>query len=1690
MSVLWKKTGVLILTVCLSMMPFAGTAGAEGAEMPALVETPAQDPAAELSDNPEDALPGAATLSGPETETGPEEADPEPAADTGAAMETDATEEEAAAAGAVADISDWSGYIHGGADGEAVLEDTVVKQGARSLKIVNRTPVQPQTYITLSQTVEVKPNTTYELSVWVKGEDVRGTWFGGGPGWNFRRHVPSGTYDWQLVIATYTTGADETSFQFRILSEDVTGSVWFDDLAMIEVGTADNLLQNAGFEKELQTVLLNGFDDAAQWKGSRSDAGQSSGEAVAEPKTEGEAAVKVTYQMNPGADAWVNFTWDPETKLDLGTTEKLLVDIYPASQTNAGDEPLVVKISGDAGVIHERTVGRLTANQWNTVEIDLRTVEPSKKERIGHFNFYIYGRSGTIENRSELIYVLDNLRMLRKAQVEPVTADPPAGEVPPGTKVELATATPGAVIYYTVDGSDPKTSPTRRVYGEPVEIQGPVTIRAYASVADMDDSPVSSFTYTPGTGVEGEALLDLRQYMASLGSGKYAPVYAESDSGILLDGSLDEWEAYTGLFLPSDTGRQVVLGGWGGNEDVSANVQFAYNEEGLFLGIQVTDNAHTAYAGEGMWTGDGIQFAVSADGFAYGPEYGLALVDGEPQVWRWSAGSAELGIEAVQLAAVQDGNLTAYEAFVPWKALFAEAGPPDVRIPFTLLVNDNDGEGRRGWIEWTGGIGRGKDPLQFASLDLLDPDAKWDMWVEGPKEIMAGETAVYQLYVPNYSGRDLEIRLSSPDTGMDRTLTLPGGMILRKTVEFAPGAPGEQEIRFIVEEPASGASGQETVRLKVHYSAEDLYAMFDAIEARMPELDRLLDEAETRGLKTDYERVNRTVIHNFLAYGRDDVEQGQAVRALYVAEELERLMDEAAGRLQAYLDGNAVPWHVPRYVTGSERPDIRGYSFLADQHNPEKNRIERGPVFFTGYGHFGQVRQDIPQFADYGINIIQIEIGPRSVILSPDSLLDWTVNRAGGVQAEAKVDRTVAHSGNQSLAITNATPKQPHVYINVMQRVPVKPNTTYHFRAWVKGENVQDVWFPGGPGWVHRQKFPEGTFDWTEVTYEYTTGENETSFDFLILSENTIGQVWIDDVSMTEAGSSENLLRDPGFEWNQLPEGKDYIISDTAIRDDIQQVLKQAAEHNIAVNLLISPHYFPDWALEKWPELKSNNNGFIRFAIDEPKAREIIEDYLRTLIPLVKDVPSLHSITLSNEPVYQSALDPQNLPEWHAYLEELYHGDIAELNRIYGTNYQDFSEVAMPARPEGTPVFYDWVMFNNDLFSSWHQWMADIIHEMAPDLPVHAKIMAGALNSQGALTWGIDPEQFADLSQINGNDNWNYYGQGGDGFLTELRFYDLQASLKKAPLFNSEDHLIRDGDTLYIPEQADHVRSVLWQGAIHGRTASTIWVWERTYDVNSDFQGSIMHRPDAAAAVGRTNLDLNRLAEEVTAFQEAEADAVILYSIPSMVYAPGYYEALAKAYEAVSYSGLKAGFVSERQVQEKALNGAKLLIIPNATHVQAETLEEIRRFVRHNGKAVILGDGALQFDEHDQPLPAEVRDEIYAKAAVLDPSTGPNALRDALWPLFGELGLNGVVLVDAATGEPVYGVEWRSVMHKGRLLVNIDNYNPSPKQVYISVNGQRISAWNNLLHGGTVPDSIELQPLEPYLLSEIKGNGN
>ena len=146
----------------------------------------------------------------------------------------------------------------------------------------------------------------------------------------------------------------------------------------------------------------------------------------------------------------------------------------------------------------------------------------------------------------------------------------------------------------------------------------------------------------------------------------------------------------------------------------------------------------------------------------------------------------------------------------------------------------------------------------------------------------------------------------------------------------------------------------------------------------------------------------------------------------------------------------------------------------------------------------------------------------------------WTAF-ANGSNVTLTADKTVYHSGTQSLKFVNATSTSGDNG-GFFQMIPVQPSTLYHLSAWVQGSNVASGatsnCFGLDQNFATLTCLPTGTFGWQQITWNYTTPANETSMTFALYSTN-IGTVWYDDISVMQNGTSTNLVSNPGFEVSQ-----------------------------------------------------------------------------------------------------------------------------------------------------------------------------------------------------------------------------------------------------------------------------------------------------------------------------------------------------------------------------------------------------------------------------------------------------------------------------------------------------------------------------------------------------------------------------
>ena len=150
---------------------------------------------------------------------------------------------------------------------------------------------------------------------------------------------------------------------------------------------------------------------------------------------------------------------------------------------------------------------------------------------------------------------------------------------------------------------------------------------------------------------------------------------------------------------------------WSGPEDQSVRIFLASDDTELKFRVEVTDDVHVKSPGAASsFMEDGIQLALAVPGQNGHWEFGFAeLEDGSPGTHCWIRPD-NLAEPRTKLAVSARGRGTIYEIAIPLAGIGAAPEQLKRGIQFNLLVNDNDGEGRDGWMQIAPGIGEAKNP--------------------------------------------------------------------------------------------------------------------------------------------------------------------------------------------------------------------------------------------------------------------------------------------------------------------------------------------------------------------------------------------------------------------------------------------------------------------------------------------------------------------------------------------------------------------------------------------------------------------------------------------------------------------------------------------------------------------------------------------------------------------------------------------------------------------------------------------------------------------------------------------------------------------------------------------------------------------------------------------------------------------
>ena len=1154
------------------------------------------------------------------------------------------------------------------------------------------------------------------------------------------------------------------------------------------------------------------------------------------------------------------------------------------------------------------------------------------------------------------------------------------------------------------------------------------------------------------------------------GAFKYMPVYPAKD--IKIDASGDDWEDYPAMGLPTLPTQYTIFVN-GCIKDIDVKAKFAQDDEAFYLYIEVTDDVYVYETNETYWIGDSVQLTISDLDEVYGSELGLTFNPDTEEGEVWGIGFSPEQRKEITFKGSRRDNKTYYEAKIPWKIKYSEK-PKE--FLFDFLVCDNDGQGRKYVLELAPGIAVGKLNNDFPLMEVVSEDSRdWYGWVECPGTGIQGEDVKFQYFLVN-GGEEKTFTMTDSITGKKETVKIPAKSGIRREIVMQYDEVGEKRLSVDFESGGERFTSSDSCTIeKKPADAEFAYALSDKLKKHAEEIKSLIDQCESKGMNPMYEKIDYHILKKFSGYVIQDLEEYEELyRMNYTEETTDKIYEEAKANLEAYLSGEKEPASVPRYVQSDVKIDGQSMYALTETDG----KIEERPVFFVGYViHTAPEKEDLNIFPDLGLNTTAEELGPSMVMSNGNK---WNFNNHNGASATYVISDEAPEEGVRSLLIKYDSPVTPNQFYSVSQDIAVEPGKTYVFKGKVKAENATNFAVTAN-NYDNRIGF-NGTFDWKDFYGEYTAPEGKTSTTVRLMVDGPADGVYFSELSLKEKGAENapELIVDGSFTNYGNADALVFNYESNDMKAVIES-LERAEKNNIAVTFLLSPHFFFNDIIKQYGLEHPLAGSFTRINVSHPMVRKIYERFLRTVVPLIKDYKCITNIVVANEPQYDVSVVPEfyTVP-WQEWLKEKYHNDISELNRVYKSNYSSFSEIELSRTDEEKAKTYDFMIFNDKVFGEWHKFMADIVHEYMPDMPVSVKIFGWTRTFSEPISMirGTGLAEY-DFINLNGCDYNNFLDDGVEG-LGKLFWYDYMSSFRNLPVVDSEDHIVKDWDQNFYPLYlADYAGQVIYQGAVHGRAVTDTWIWSR-HKANTAVRDSFLYRPDALKKISYAANDLNRLAYEITSLVQEPVEVGIVASKADWLFNIKGPRATYEAYEASLYLGQKPRFIVETLPED--INKYKAVIVPDTVYIPDNMVEALKDYIDNGGYVIIMGRDVLTKDEHDLDRDSEIVDYIINHSHVIEYDGTANKMTNMtkseflakVYENFVNAGASYLRIEDAETGDFVPYLECNVGVNDGKVIINLANYEDNEKTVRVYLNGKQIHEATELRNREVLKDTFTI----------------
>ncbi|MBQ7525178.1 MAG: hypothetical protein IJT09_01965, partial [Abditibacteriota bacterium] len=274
--------------------------------------------------------------------------------------------------------------------------------------------------------------------------------------------------------------------------------------------------------------------------------------------------------------------------------------------------------------------------------------------------------------------------------------------------------------------------------------------------------------------------------------------------------------------------------------------------------------------------------------------------------------------------------------------------------------------------------------------------------------------------------------------------------------------------------------------------------------------------------------------------------------------------------------------------------------------------------------------------------------------------------------------------------------------------------------------------------------------------------------------------------------------------------GFDYVSFEFPLSEDFdpgkfaekKTLLDSVAKNNLALSVLLAPHYVDDVAREKYPNIDPtglrSRNLFTPWCIESDDFRAMVKDHVDYIVPKIRGYKNLVGYDLANELMYPV------LPDF---------------------DYKRFTESGFDYPDPWTAQ----AEYSKEVMYRFMEYYVGCVKTWDDTRPIFFKIL-----SPKPEAMGFDSERVSDIVTGHGLDafitpNDRDYGLAIDNVYESLALDKYRSKDPNKTITDGEYHLI-DYTEERLKCSAEFVNAALWSGFVRGKDMSAIWLWDRDFE--------------------------------------------------------------------------------------------------------------------------------------------------------------------------------------------------------------------------------------------------------------------